>query len=69
MVKQRTIAIVAIVLSVSTITGVFFFGSNNRFEGEVAPLAILSTTDTGVQNCIIWNVMTEVGINNERRTY
>lgn len=69
MVKQTTIAIVAIVLSVTTFTGVFFFGSNVRFEGEVAQLAILSTTDSGVQNCRIWNVMTEVGINNERRTY
>lgn len=69
MVKQRTIAIVAIILSVSTLAGVFFFGSNTRFEGELAPLAILSTTDTGVQNCKIWNVMTEVGINNERRNY
>jgi len=68
-VKQRTIAIVAIVLSVSTFTGVFFFGSNVRFEGEVAPLAILSESDAGVRNCRIWNVMTEVGINNERRTY
>jgi len=69
MVKQRTIAIVAIILSVSTFAGIFFFGSNTRFEGEVAPLSILSTTDTGVQNCRIWNVMTEIGINNERRTY